>query len=137
MSNRRTDAFFYGLFMDQDLLRAKGLMPERDEIGWVENLELRIGPRAALSPLPGGRVFGVVMSLTLEEVERLYAEPSVSAYRPQAVLVHLSSGGLVSALCYNLPQPPSPAERHPDYAAKLREAATRVGLPPEYIAAIQ
>jgi hypothetical protein len=137
MSNRRTDVFFYGLFMDQELLRSKGLRPERAEIGWVENLELRIGPRAALSPLPGGRVYGVIMSLTLEEVERLYAEPSVSAYGPQAVLVQLGSGGLVSALCYNLPQPPAAAERNPDYAAKLRAAAGRVGLPPEYIAAIQ
>jgi hypothetical protein len=31
MPIRLADAFFYGLFMDQDLLRAKGLAPENAE----------------------------------------------------------------------------------------------------------
>lgn len=134
---RRADVFFYGLFMDEDLLRAKGLKPERVERAVVDGLALRIGQRAALVPTPGARVHGVVMSLTLAELDALYSEPSVQAYKPQAVLAHLASGGAIAALCYNLPQPPSPTERNPEYATRLRAVAQKVGLPPDYVASLQ
>lgn len=137
MASRRVDVFFYGLFMDEELLRAKGLEPRGAELGWVEGVNLRIGQRAALVPKAGSTVHGVVLSLTLAELDRLYSEPSVQAYQPMAVLVHLRSGGLTSALCYNLPQPPFAAERNPDYAAKLRAVAQKVGLPADYVSTIQ
>jgi hypothetical protein len=137
MSGRRVEVFFYGLFMDQELLRAKDLHPTLAELAWLDGLSLRIGQRAALAPQAGARVYGVVMSLTLPELERLYSDPSVAMYRPEAVLAHLVGGGSTAALCYNLPEPPSPGDRNPEYAAKLRVAAQRVGLPAEYIASIQ
>jgi hypothetical protein len=137
MSTRRADVFFYGLFMDQELLRAKGLQPQQVERGLVEGLALRIGQRAALVPVSGARVYGLVMSLTLDELAKLYSDPSVQAYQPVAVLVQLENGGRLAALCYNLPEPPSPAERNPQYAAKLRAVAKKVGLPEEYIARLQ
>lgn len=123
--------------MDEELLRSKGLQPEGAERAAVEGLSLRIGQRAALVPTPGGRVHGIVFSLTLSELALLYSEPSVEAYRPQAVLAQLASGGVIAALCYNLPQPPLPTERNPEYASKLRAVAERVGLPSEYVASIQ
>lgn len=134
---RRTDVFFYGLFMDEDLLRAKGLEPKGAEQATVDGLALRIGQRAALVPKPGSRVYGLVFSLTLAELDRLYSDPSVQAYRPQAVLAQLASGGLIAALCYNLSHPPSPRERNPEYAAKLRALAQKIGLPAEYVASLQ
>jgi hypothetical protein len=137
MSFRRADVFFYGLFMDQELLRAKGLHPENAEAGLVEGLTLRIGQRAALVPAEGARVHGLVVSLTLTELERLYSDPSVNTYLPQAVLVKLVNGDVIPALCYNLPQPPGASERNPEYATKLRVLAEQVGLPSEYVASIQ
>jgi len=137
VSSRYVDVFFYGLFMDQELLRAKGLQPQQVERGLVEGLALRIGQRAALVPVSGARVYGLVMSLTLDELPKLYSDPSVQAYQPVAVLVQLENGGRLAALCYNLPEPPSPAERNPQYAAKLRAVAKKVGLPEEYIARLQ
>ena len=47
--DRSADVFFYGLFMDQELLHSKGIQPERVEVAWVDGLELRIGQRAALA----------------------------------------------------------------------------------------
>lgn len=137
MASRRVDVFFYGLFMDQELLRSKGLDPQGAELAWVEGFALRIGQRAALLPRTGSKVHGVVMSLTLAELDQLYSEPSVQAYQPQAVLVHLASGGVAGALCYNLGQPPSADERNPDYAAKLRALGAKIGLPTHYVASIQ
>lgn len=137
MLSRRADVFFYGLFMDAELLRAKGLDPQAGAVGWVDGLALRIGARAALAPAPDGQVHGMVMSLTLDELDRLYSEPSVRAYQPQAVLVHLVQGGVIAALCYNLPEPPSPGERNPEYAARLRAVAQKVGLPADYLASLE
>jgi hypothetical protein len=134
---RRADVFFYGLFMDEELLRAKGLKPESVELAAVAGLALRIGQRAALVPSPGTRVHGLVMSLTLAELDRLYSDPSVQAYQPQAVLAQLASGGSIAALCYNLPTPPAATERNPEYAAKLCAVAQRVGLPADYVATLQ
>jgi hypothetical protein len=137
MSSRRADVFFYGLFMDQDLLRSKGCVPENAELAFVTGLSLRIGQRAALVPDRTGRVHGIVMSLTLDELEQLYSEPGVQAYQPQAVLARLASGGIIAALCYNLAEPPAPNDRNPEYAAKLRVVAQKVGLPEEYIASLR
>jgi hypothetical protein len=136
MASRRADVFFYGLFMDQDLLRSKGLAPEAAEVASVSGYVLRIGQRAALVPQASGLVHGVVMSLALSELERLYSEPGLQAYTPVAVLAGLASGGTIAALCYNLIDPPSPSERNPDYAAKLQAVARKVGLPAEYVASL-
>jgi hypothetical protein len=134
---RRVEVFFYGLFMDEELLRGKGLAPQDAEVGSVPGMSLRIGQRAALVPDPSSRVYGVLMSVTVNELERLYSEPGVQAYRPQPVLVHPASGGVVGALCYNLPEPPAPGERNPEYATKLRAVARRAGLPEDYVASIE
>jgi len=80
------------------------------EIAAVDGFALRIGQRAALVPTPGAKIYGLVFSLTQSELDRLYSEPSVQAYKRQAVLAQLASGGVAAALCYNVPQPPSPTE---------------------------
>lgn len=134
--SRRADVFFYGLFMDPELLREQGLAPEGVELAFVEGLALRIGRRAALVPQLSGRVHGVVMTLTLDELDRLYADPSVQAYRPEAVLVHLRGDEVLPALCYNLPDAPSSDERNPEYITRLREVARKVGLPDAYVESI-
>lgn len=134
--SRRADVFFYGLFMDRDLLTAKGFAPQDAELASVRGYVLRIGQRATLVPSANGRVYGVVMSLTLRELERLYSEPSVQAYKPRAILAHLATGGTIATLCYNLPEPPAASERNPEYAAKLRAVGKKVGLPADYITSI-
>ena len=129
----RVQIFFYGLFMDADLLRAKGLDPVNLRVACVRGVTLRIGQRAALVPDPNGSVYGILMELTHDEIERLYSEPSVAVYRPEAVLVEPADGSPAAALCYNLPVAPRPDERNPDYAAKLRAVAGSLGLPGQYV----
>lgn len=137
MLTRRADIFFYGLFIDPDLLLAEGFAPEGVEPASVAGFTLRIGKRAALAPDSAGRVYGAVMSLTLGELERLYSVPSLQAYQRSAVLADLASGGVIAALCYNLPEPPAPSDRNPEYAAKLLVVAEKLGLPAEYVASLR
>lgn len=131
------DIFFYGLFMDEQLLVGKGVRPTAIRPASVRGHALRIGARAALAPTPAGQVHGLLMKLTHQEIDKLYADPSVRAYRPEPVLATERDGTQVPALCYNLPEPPAPGERNPEYAARLRALAQRVGLPSSYIATIQ
>jgi hypothetical protein len=77
------------------------------------------------------------MELTHSEVEKLYSEPSVSAYRPEAVVAQLADGSYIPALCFNLVVPPAPEEANSDYAAKLRELAGRLKLPRGYVEEIR
>lgn len=137
MPSRRADVFFYGLFMDEEVLRAQGIMPEHVERAWVDGFALRIGKRATLVPSRSGRVHGLVMSLAPAELQRLYAQPGLEAYKPQAVLAQLANGGVVAALCYNLAEPPVPGGANPEYARKLRAVAEKVGLPADYVATLR
>ena len=134
---RKIDVFFYGLFMDEDLLRAKGVTPGNLRLASVSGFQLRIGNRATLVPSQFGRVYGLIASLSHADLERLYSEPSVSAYRPEAVLAYLPNGDVLAALCFNLPEPPSTEERNTEYAFKLRSLAERLNFPAEYVASIQ
>ena len=134
---RRIDVFFYGLFMDDALLREKSVHPVNRRMAFVENYSLVVGSRATLVPCAGRTVHGVLFSLTHSEVDALYSEASVSVYRPEAVFAQLADGGVTPALCFNLPVPPSADERNPQYVSKLRELATRIGLPPNYVSSIQ
>ncbi len=137
MVSRRIEVFFYGLFMDADLLRTKGADPVKIRPACVPGFALSIGQRATLVRNPGARAYGMLMELTHTEIERLYSETSVSTYRPEAVLSELADGSRVPALCFNLIVPPGPEEANSEYAAKLRDLARRLGFPSDYVESIQ
>lgn len=130
-----SSVFFYGLFMDAAVLQEKGISNPDGRPGVVRDWALRVGHRATLVPDAGSTVHGVLMSLQFRDVDRLYADASVQMYRPVAVLVE-AHDTVVPAVTYLLPEPPAPEERNPEYAAKLRALAERLGFPAEYIATI-
>lgn len=132
---RTVPVFFYGLFMDVDLLRSKGAEPGAARPASVANRSLRIGRRATL--IPGNdRVHGMLIDLRFEDIDRLYADPTLAMYRPEPVICDLRTGGQVAALCYVLPEPPTADQRNEDYARQLQQMAQRLGLPPAYVKSI-
>jgi len=137
MDQQRVDVFFYGLFMDRQVLEDKGIRPTDIRLAAVPGFVLRIGARAALVPAPAGEVHGVLMKLSQADLEKLYADPGVQAYRPEPVLAVARDATTVAALCYNLPEAPSPDEHNADYAARLQALARRIGLPDDYVASIR
>lgn len=137
MEPRPITVFFYGLFMDVELLRARGAHPAHARPACVPGFALRIGQRATLTRDAGSSAYGIVTEISHAEVESLYSDASVSAYRPEAVLAQLADGSCVPALCFNLVAPPAPEEANSDYAMKLRELASRLKLPPGYVESIR
>jgi hypothetical protein len=133
---RKIDVYFYGLFMDQDLLREKGFLETNLRPASLPGFKLHIGKRATLVPSQDAKVFGLIGSLSHTELAKLYSESSVQDYRPEAVLAYLPNGEPLAALCFNLVEPPSSDEHNPDYATKLRALAKHLKFPSDYIASI-
>lgn len=124
------DIFFYGLFMDESVLRAKGVEPRSPRRAVVGDYELRIGQRAMLSPRPSSQAFGMVYALTDSEIDSLYGEPGLDLYRPESVVATFEDGSSGVVTTFNLPQDTTGAdEPNFEYAAKLRAVLERLGFP--------
>lgn len=124
--------FFYGLFMDENLLATKGIKPTLVSLGFVDGYGLRIGERATLVRRPGSRAYGAMMNISPNEATELYAEDSVADYLPERVTVELMDGTQVEATCYNLPGD-KVTGTNKDYAESLLQLAGRLGLPDSYL----
>ena len=133
MNSEEVTVFFYGLFMDESLLAAKGITPSRATIGYVDGYRLRIGRRATLVPDRTNRAYGVLMALQTEDVRALYSEVSVVDYVSESVSVVLSDGTLESAVCYNLPERKLEGTTNLDYVRSLLLLADRLEFPESYL----
>lgn len=129
-------AFFYGGYMNPNTLRAYGTTPEVCEVGYVEGLELTVGPIANMAPKKGSRAYGLLARLSHEDLETLYGgDPTAlkgSRYLPEAVLVKTEAGTAVPAMTY-LCGTLSGAMPEAEYVASLVKAAEVLGLPDAYI----
>lgn len=125
------DVFFYGLFMDVDILASNGVFPTRQDIGYLQDYTLKIGNRASLIPSKDTRAYGVLMTVDSDKMHDLYAEPSVADYIPEEITVVLNTGETLAGICYNLP-----AElltgTNTSYAKSLYKLAKKIGLPIDY-----
>jgi hypothetical protein len=130
---KQVTVFFYGLFMDTGVLARKGVRAIDPKIARLAGYRLRIGKRATLVPDPIESVYGIRMRVSTDDLGRLYSEPSVVDYRPEAVRVVLGDGQTVEARCYNLPSSLEQSEPNPGYAATLHELAARLGLPQSHL----
>ena len=118
--------------MDISILSKNGVTATNLRQAYVSDFALRIGQRATLVSLSGARAYGMLVALSHSNLETLYAGSGLEQYRPEAVLAHTFDGVPVPALCYNLREPPQPAERNPEYAMRLQSVLTGLGFPREY-----
>jgi hypothetical protein len=131
------DAFFYGLYMDDTMLRGAGVTPHAPRKARADGYALKIGKRATLVKAPGSSAWGMVYALMPDDLAKLYGGPGLEVYRPEEIEVTLENRAIIPARVYNLSHPPAPDERNPEYAEKLRAAMTRMGFPAGYIASIE
>ena len=119
--------FFYGLFMDADLLRAKGLSPSNPGLARVEGYGLRVGARATLEASVGESVRGSIMDLDEEELIALYREEGVADYEPRQLVAMDTQGNSLQVITYILPME-KVSGRNLEYARLLALVAKKVGL---------
>jgi AIG2 family protein len=135
MEETRVWTFFYGSYINFDVLREAGVAAERWEVARLLGWEMAIRPRANLYRSEGGVVYGIVATMTHAELDRLYAharEVLGETYAPEAVLVDTLDGRWRPALCYiSWHMEPRPAQR--DYIDRIVGAAQAFGFPAWYI----
>jgi len=136
MDKRRIDGFFYGLFMDGDVLKGQSVTALNPRKAYVDDFELCIGRRSTLVPNEGARSYGVVYALTHEDLDRLYSSPGLREYYPEAVIATTLESQNLPALCYNLREKPGRHEANPEYAEELRAVLARFSFPSDYIESI-
>ena len=136
MDKRRVDGFFYGLFMDGDVLKDLSVTALNPRKAYVDDFELCIGRRSTLVPNEGARSYGVVYALTHEDLDRLYSSPGLREYYPEAVIATTLESQSLPALCYNLRERPVRHEANPEYTEELRAVLASLSFPLDYIESI-
>ena len=139
MAQYRIWTFFYGSFINLDVLKGLGVVPEHCEVGKLVGFDISIEPLANLIRADNQVVYGILATTTHEELDRLYAHAQDvlgGQYLPEAVLVEASDGRQIPALCYiarTLDRGPADDR----YIDKIVSAATAFGFPASYIRRIE
>ena len=128
--------FFYGSFMNLDVLKKSGFVPERYEVAKLNGFDIQIRPLATLVRSDQHCVYGILAPGTHEQLHRLYSQDWVGKYLPEAVLVETLDGKWRSALCYIAPaSDPQPATN--DYIDRIVGPAKQYGFPDWYITRLE
>jgi cation transport regulator ChaC len=135
MEETRVWVFFYGSYMNVEVLREVNIVPGEWERARLTGFDIVIRPRANLEPSERHCVYGIVATATHQELARLYAHARDvlgETYLPHAVLTETLDGKLRPALCYIAPRmEPRPAAQ--DYLGRIIEPAKAFGFPGWYV----
>ena len=127
--------FFYGSYMNLDVLKEVEVVPRHYETARLPGFDISIRPLANLARSEQKTVYGIVATSTHAELARLYdhAENVLGGkYLPEAVLVVTQSGRWLPVLTYIAPTlPDRPAAG--DYVDRILEPAREHGFPGWYI----
>lgn len=127
--------FFYGSYMNFDVLREVDFAPEQWEIAKIAGFDIVIQPRANLVRSDRQCVYGILATATHSELNRLYAHAKGvlgETYLPEAVLAETMSGTWRPALCYIAPSMDErPAAN--DYVERIVKPAREFHFPEWYI----
>jgi hypothetical protein len=131
--------FFYGSYINFNVLREVGLVPAKWEVARLAGFDLRIRPRANLVRAEERCAYGIAATATHAELDRLYTharEQLGEIYLPEAVVVETRDGALRPTLCYLCPQMVDrPADA--SYLARIFEPAREHGFPGWYLDRIE
>jgi hypothetical protein len=127
--------FFYGSYMNFDVLREMNYVPENWAVAKLSGFDIVIRPRANLIGSDQHCVYGIVATATHQELARLYAHAKDilgEIYLPEAVLVETSDNKWQPALCYICPEM-EPRLAAKDYVDRIVKPAKEFGFPEWYI----
>lgn len=139
MKEPRVVTFFYGSYINQDVLREVDLVPDRIEVARLPGFDIEIRPLANLIESDRHSVYGILATATHAELGRLYAharEVLGGEYLPRAVLASTLAGKLEPALCYIAPDLAA-APATPEYVARIAGPARAYEFPDWYVRRIE
>jgi hypothetical protein len=128
----QVEGFFYGLYMDPELLLSLGFRPAASRMARLESHELELKGSVKIVRKQGSTVWGILIKLPEKDLKAMYDFETTKAYRPEIVNVITNDGENIAVSCYNLPVDET-AELNIGYLEKLIPVARRLNLPIEYI----
>lgn len=132
-------SFFYGSYMNAEVLGKMELELAEVEVAQLDGFALRIEPLANLVRSEAHSVFGLVGRLTHADLDELYSHARDvlgGYYLPEAVLVRTSSGRYLPAMCWiSHDLEAAPAESA--YVDRVLAAAVEYGFPQWYLERIE
>ncbi|HEX8174660.1 MAG TPA: gamma-glutamylcyclotransferase family protein [Pyrinomonadaceae bacterium] len=135
MTESRVWVFFYGSYMNFDVLKDVNLVPEQWEAARVNGYDIVIQPRANLVRSDRQCVYGILVTATHVELSRLYAHAQDvlgETYLPEPLLAETLSGTWRPALCYIAPSMEAKPAAN-DYVGRIVKAAREFNFPEWYI----
>ncbi len=135
MADPRVWTFFYGSYINLEVLREVNFVPETWEVARLGGFDIRIQPRANLVRSDEHSVYGILATGMHAELARLYVHAKDilgETYLQEAVLAETRDGNWKPALCYICPaMVPRPAAN--DYIDRIVVPARQYGFPDWYI----
>ncbi|MDD9932250.1 MAG: gamma-glutamylcyclotransferase [Myxococcales bacterium] len=122
MADPRVWVFFYGSYINREVLAEVNLVPEHLEVARLAGFDLRIAPRANLERSSEHSVYGIVATASHAELDRLYTHARDvlgERYLPEAVIVETREHTFRPALS---PPPPTPPRSRAPPAAPPRRS---------------
>ena len=132
MEESMGEGFFYGLYMDPDLLKGLKYSPHNPRIAYVEDYQLDLRGVAKMIPQQGSKTWGMVIQLSQADLDQMYGSEATKSYQPETMTAILQDGQAVQTACYNLP-PDQSAELNRMYGFKLLAILKKLSLPADYI----
>ena len=124
--------FFYGSFINLDVLAKYGVTPKNVETVELTGFDIEIAPLANLVWNDEKSVHGILTMVTHADLETLYSLDWVGRYYPYPVVVETQTDELAMALCYiafnDEKSPPTN-----EYVMSIITAAEGHGFPQSYI----
>lgn len=127
--------FFYGSYMNFDVLKDVGIAPREWEVARVNGYDIVIEPRANMIRSNEQCVYGILATATHAELNRLYAHAQNvlgELYLPEPVLAETLSGAWRAALCYIAPSMAAGTVAD-DYVERILKPAREFNFPEWYI----
>jgi len=135
MNETRVWVFFYGSYMNMDVLRDVDVVPAQWEPARLPGFDIVVRPRANLERSQRHCVYGVVATATHRELDKLYEHARDilgETYLPEPVLTETLDGKWRPALCYIAPEMTAgPAAG--DYLDRIMAPARALGFPGWYL----
>jgi cation transport regulator ChaC len=127
--------FFYGSYMNFNVLKEVNLIPQHVEVARLSGFDIQIQPRANLVRSNQHSVYGILATASHQELNRLYAHAHDvlgETYLPEAVLVETTNGQWRPAMCYIAPHM-NPQKPTCDYVDRIVNPASEFKFPEWYI----
>ncbi len=140
MKQPKIPVFFYGSYINFDVLKEVDIIPERYQVAKLYGYDLSIQPLGNIFQAEEKCVYGIVVEATHPELNRLYTEHAEKKlggiYLPEAVLVQTNGGDWMPAMTY-ISHDMAKMQADNAYVERIAKPAREFGFPKWYIEKIE